>query len=231
MCVDCCRNPFHCIVPPHMLRVLEMRGDARQTEMARALLSQGRDGARRAGALTATPMLRTRGAADAFEAPAFAVAAPERHLNREIYTGEEQATLPGTLVRSEGGDAVRRRRRGRRLRRGGRGLRLLLRHLRARFDRRPGDEARRDRPPPPQVQQRLLGRHADGLRRRGRADLLDLHRDHGDRPRDEPRRGAVLGRARVPGPVGRAQRELRRRLRLDDAPVRREDRTSMRATG
>ena len=113
MCVDCCRNPFHCIVPPHMLRVLEMRGDARQTEMARALLSQSGDMRDERAAFTATPMLRTRGAADAFEAPAFAVAAPERHLNREIYTGEEKATLPGTLAALRGRRPVRRRRRGR----------------------------------------------------------------------------------------------------------------------
>ena len=102
MCVECCRNPFHCIVPPHMLRVLEMRGDARQTEMARALLNQGQKVRDERAALTATPMLHSRGAADTFEAPAFVAAAPERHLNREVYTGEEKATLPGTLLRSEG---------------------------------------------------------------------------------------------------------------------------------
>ena len=55
MSVHCCRDPFHCIVPPHMLRVLEMRGDARQTEMARELLSQGREGARGAGGLHRHP--------------------------------------------------------------------------------------------------------------------------------------------------------------------------------
>ena len=43
MPAHCCRNPFHCIVPPHMLRVLEIRGDARQTEMARELLARGRE--------------------------------------------------------------------------------------------------------------------------------------------------------------------------------------------
>ena len=61
MPAHCCRNPFHCIVPPHMLRVLEMRGDPRQTEMARALLSQAAKVRSERSAFTATPMLRTRG--------------------------------------------------------------------------------------------------------------------------------------------------------------------------
>ncbi len=104
MSVHCCRDLFHCIVPPHMLRVLEMRGDARQAEMARELMSQsGRVRTERA-AFAATPMLRARGQRDAFEARAFAETAPERHLSREIYDGEGKASLPGRLVRSEGGD-------------------------------------------------------------------------------------------------------------------------------
>ena len=115
MCVDCCRNPFHCIVPPHMLRVLEMRGDARQTEMARALLSQSGEVRAERAALTATPMLRSRGAADTFEAPAFAVTAPERHLNREVYTGGEQGGAAGDARALRGRRPVRRRRRRRRL--------------------------------------------------------------------------------------------------------------------
>jgi Zn-dependent metalloprotease len=87
-----------------MLRVLEMRGDARQTEMARALLSQGREVRAERAAMTATPMLRARGEPGDFAAPAFVAAAPERHLDREVYDGGGQAELPGTLVRSEGED-------------------------------------------------------------------------------------------------------------------------------
>jgi len=104
MCIDHRRDPFQCIVPPHMLRVLEMRGDPAQTQMARALLDQSREMRAGRAALTATPMLRTRGGEDGFAAPAFVAEAPERHLDREVYTGEEQATLPGRLLRSEGGD-------------------------------------------------------------------------------------------------------------------------------
>jgi Zn-dependent metalloprotease len=72
--------------------------------MARELLARGREVREERSAFTATPMLRSRGAENAFEAPAFAETAPERHLAREVYTGEEKAALPGTLVRSEGGD-------------------------------------------------------------------------------------------------------------------------------
>ena len=105
MCVDCRREPLHCIVPPHMLRVLEMRGNARQTEMARALLGVGEKvRCERAAACPGTPMLRSRGGEDAFEAPAFVVGAPERHLRRSIHDGERKAGLPGKPVRSEGGE-------------------------------------------------------------------------------------------------------------------------------
>ena len=104
MCEGCRRNPFHCIVPPHMLRVIEMRGDEAQTEMARALLSQGRKIREERCALTATPMVRTRGDPEAFAAPAF-LGAAERHLSRAIHDGESKASLPGRLVRSEGQDA------------------------------------------------------------------------------------------------------------------------------
>ena len=107
MCDTCCRKPFHCIVPPHMLRVLELRGDARQSEMARALLSQSRTvREERAAAVTARPMLRSRVAGGVFEARSFVAGAPERRLNREIYSGEEKATLPGKLLRAEGDAAT-----------------------------------------------------------------------------------------------------------------------------
>ena len=107
MCDSCCRNPFHCIVPPHMLRVLELRGDARQSEMARALLSRSSTvREERAAAFTTSPMLRSRDAAGVFEARSFVAGAPERRLSREIYSGEEKATLPGKLLRAEGDAAT-----------------------------------------------------------------------------------------------------------------------------
>lgn len=101
MCGDC-RDPFHCIVPPHMLRVLEMRGDATQTEMARALLAQGQKVRAERAACTAAPMERGAGA---FEAPAFA-AVPERRMERAVHDGDGKAALPGRLVRAEGAPAT-----------------------------------------------------------------------------------------------------------------------------
>jgi Zn-dependent metalloprotease len=85
-----------------MLRVLELRGDARQTEMARELLAQNCK-VRDARALqSATPMLRARGSATDFAAPSFIETAPERHLDRALHDGEGKAALPGKLVRAEG---------------------------------------------------------------------------------------------------------------------------------
>jgi Zn-dependent metalloprotease len=112
MCTGNHRDPRHCIVPPHMLRVLEMRGDARQSEMARELLTQtakAREARCAAATEAGTPMLR---AADdeGFVARTFAEPAPTRNLDRQIHDGQNRATLPGTPVRAEGqgptGDAA-----------------------------------------------------------------------------------------------------------------------------
>jgi Zn-dependent metalloprotease len=94
-----------CIVPPHMLRVIELRGDARQTEMARALLERdARMRAQRASA-SAEPMRRIdRGAG--FVSAASVEAAAEARVDREVYDGERKAALPGRLVRAEGGPAT-----------------------------------------------------------------------------------------------------------------------------
>ena len=109
MCIECRRDPRHCIVPPHMLRVLELRGDDKQTAMARELLAAGlkaREERQDRAVQSARPMLRARGAGDAFAAAAFEEAAPKRNLKREIYDGGHKAALPGKLVRSEGQDAT-----------------------------------------------------------------------------------------------------------------------------
>ena len=103
MCKSPGRNPFHCIVPPHMLRVLEMRGDARQTEMARELLAQSRK-VRDERAASPPRRCCARAGGGRLRAPAFAEAAPARHLDREIYDGGGKAALPGKLVRAEGAD-------------------------------------------------------------------------------------------------------------------------------
>ncbi len=106
------RNPINCIVPPHMLRVLELRGDEKQTAMARELMGQGAKVRGERAAKSASPMRRSDDAAAApYTAEAFATrAAAPRSPKRAIYDGENKAALPGKLVRSEGdaptGDAA-----------------------------------------------------------------------------------------------------------------------------
>ena len=111
MCSGCdgrrARRGIECIVPPFMLRVLEMRGDAETAAMARKLLK--RDGAMRAlregraraemvadDTLSPNPFVAARGLRAA------AVAAPDR----AVYDGQGKAALPGKLVRAEGGPAT-----------------------------------------------------------------------------------------------------------------------------
>jgi Zn-dependent metalloprotease len=110
MCMHCHRDPRHCIVPPHMLRVLEMRGDAEQTRMARALLKEGDKVREERAACTALPMVETRagaaGGLAAFEAPAAVTAAPAKNLDRAIHDGDSKVALPGRLVRAEGDAAT-----------------------------------------------------------------------------------------------------------------------------
>jgi Zn-dependent metalloprotease len=106
MCLHRHRDPRQCIVPPHMLRVLEMRGDPNTTAMARELLAQDQLLRQERAAVSARPMLRARGDEDLFVAPSFAEAAPERNLRRAIHDGEGSAALPGRLVRSEDAPAT-----------------------------------------------------------------------------------------------------------------------------
>ena len=63
MCIEGHRDPRHCIVPPHLLRVLEMRGDEKQAAMARSLLDQTakvREARCAEAARVGSPMLRAR---------------------------------------------------------------------------------------------------------------------------------------------------------------------------
>ena len=106
MCFSVCsRDHIHsiqCIIPPHMLRVIALRGDERTAEMARSLLKQ-------------TQLLRKEredhvhpGTQDR-EVPAAAVARKTRKRaasayapDRRVHDGQNKAALPGKLVRSEG---------------------------------------------------------------------------------------------------------------------------------
>ncbi len=86
-------NPLECILPPHMIDVLKMRGNAKQKRMAESLAKEG---------------LKFRMQRQAAEPPTAYLAAPsvapgaQPHLEREVYDCQTKATLPGTLVRREG---------------------------------------------------------------------------------------------------------------------------------
>lgn len=96
-------NPINCIIPPHMLRVMMLRGDKKVAEMARSLLKQGDDMRElRAefarGAVPPPPTMR-----GAFVSNAVSRADIAAHrLDRQIHDGEYKAGLPGKLVRAEG---------------------------------------------------------------------------------------------------------------------------------
>ncbi|MCB1402886.1 MAG: M4 family metallopeptidase, partial [Rhodobacteraceae bacterium] len=96
------RDSRLCIVPPHMLRVLEMRGDRKTAAMARRLLDQSCKIRDERAAIAARPMLAEDGDAPGFVAEGYLGAAAARGLVREIHDGEGKAALPGKLVRAEG---------------------------------------------------------------------------------------------------------------------------------
>lgn len=102
MCLSlpsCTHHPINCIVPPHMLRVLALRGDAQTSRMARSLLKQTeklRD--EREEHVTPTPPIRP----GALPGPALDEAGEICCPDRRIHDGAYKAALPGKLVRSEG---------------------------------------------------------------------------------------------------------------------------------
>lgn len=105
MCFSCCahstHHPIQCIVPPHMLRVIALRGDEKTADMARSLLRQDE---------------KTRKEREDHPHPQFApydaqlqvatalplAKAPAGTPERRIHDGQNKAALPGKLVRSEG---------------------------------------------------------------------------------------------------------------------------------
>lgn len=106
MCISVCpggtHHPIECIVPPHMLRVIALRGDERTAEMARSLLKQNQK-------LRQEREDHPHPCNQGDEAPAAAIArggntragstfTPERR----VHDGQQKAALPGKLLRGEG---------------------------------------------------------------------------------------------------------------------------------
>ena len=107
MCMSCCHdgdvNPINCIIPPHMMDVIHMRGDAKLRKMVdghRDIAERVREDRR---AFVAQRMNRDAGSpTSAFVTPALSMATPEKACDREVYDGQNKAGLPGKLVRKEG---------------------------------------------------------------------------------------------------------------------------------
>ena len=110
MCTACngaFRHPINCIVPPHMLEVLAIRGDKNVAAMARTLLDQNekvRD--ERAEMRTGQFVVEETGGFSSFVSTALSqVSTVTSNLHRMIYDGEGKAGLPGKLARKEGDPA------------------------------------------------------------------------------------------------------------------------------
>ncbi len=86
------RHPLLCIIPPHMLREIVQRGTAAQRSMAmRTLRTTAQFSGQRAVAAEMHAM----------QAPP-----PQPGKNRSVYDAQTGSSLPGVLVRSEGGPAT-----------------------------------------------------------------------------------------------------------------------------
>jgi Zn-dependent metalloprotease len=86
-------HPMHCIVPPHMLDAIKLRGTTQQKRMAIELENEGnRYREERQDETPPTAFM---------PAPVMALGAPPQ-LNREVYDCHQSASLPGMIVRKEG---------------------------------------------------------------------------------------------------------------------------------
>ncbi len=92
MCLNATRG-LPCVMPPHILRALAQNGTAKQRASALTTMS-----------IDAT--FRAMRAAAALHPPAGGLAADDAVSQRTIYTAGNTSTLPGTVVRSEGGPAT-----------------------------------------------------------------------------------------------------------------------------
>ncbi len=86
-------HPMQCILPPHMIETVRMRGDAKMRKMCDTLEREA-DKAREARQDFAQ--------VQPFGAPPRVALASQPALDRTVYDAQNRATLPGKLVRSEG---------------------------------------------------------------------------------------------------------------------------------
>ncbi len=100
-------NPINCIIPPHMLEVMAMRGDKSVAKMARSMLAQNDKVRTKRAAQSSGGMVPVKGSPGAFVSAALASGSAQQHTcDRNIYDGQNKASLPGKLVRKEGDPAT-----------------------------------------------------------------------------------------------------------------------------
>ena len=99
----CDHDPMQCIIPPHMLKVLQMRGDAKLAKMATEMLAQNEKVRDARQEFMSTRMVPDGSTPEsAFLTPALSETCEQAVCKREIYDGQEKAGLPGKLARKEG---------------------------------------------------------------------------------------------------------------------------------
>ena len=200
------RCSIACIIPPVLLEELARRAQRRGARRAAAHAL-----ARRQPAPRPRPQLADRRAPSTRATIRQSVTAGPAAAH-DLRLPRARAAERPRAGAGRGRPADRRRHRQRGLRRARRHLRVLLGPVQPRLDRRPGHAAARLGPLRLRVRQRVLGRRADGVRRR--QDVRPLHQvARRDRPRAHPRRDRARGGPAVPQPVRRAQRVGLRRLR------------------
>ncbi len=88
-------HPIQCIIPPHMLDTMKMRGDDKVKKMVADLEKRAADYRQKRVEMAPT--------ADDMEAKAAAFIAPLTKIkpSRKVYDAKNRATLPGTLARDE----------------------------------------------------------------------------------------------------------------------------------
>lgn len=89
-------HSIECILPPHMLEAIEMRGDKKMRNMAARLVKEA--DSFRQSRVEATP-------ATSFMAAPTLAANVRPKVNRKVYNGQKKVSLPGKLARKEGDPA------------------------------------------------------------------------------------------------------------------------------
>ncbi len=96
-------NPIQCIIPPHMLEVMVLRGDSGIRKMAQSMLKQNEEVREERAEQSSGGMVPDANRAGMFVTTALAQGCAGTHTcERKIYDGQEKASLPGELARAEG---------------------------------------------------------------------------------------------------------------------------------